>query len=243
MVVMRPLILILLVTLLLIGAVFLGIKISNTNSPSPIPFANNREEAIDTWKKYEDSNAGFSLKYPQDVLLISKAAEVGETITGLRIVAQKINTMEEAPLNYGKTQAIEDEQELKGGGFGVDMDFAFAKSKKVVFLKGTYLKTYSVFSRFVEDDVTFERMAVFYNRGYQVRLILYGPKKLIIESEPEFFKDFPETGCTSADWECKAWNYDKLRDFYDKASAKGSSEAAKWYRTMDSILETLEIAR
>jgi len=194
-----------------------------------------KKTELENWQTYTDTEVGFSLKYSPDIKFNIKKPPTELT---LYITAEKIDSLQdEAPLGYGRLNALEDIQALEKGEYGVDVDFD--SNKKVAKIDNKYAKDFVVFTRFEVCDVTFERKLVFYNNNYRVILTLRGPKNQIIESLPEYFK-YDELNCGNS----KIWDFDKQDDFYnDLIEKKSSTVAQNWFDTFDQILSTFEFLK
>jgi hypothetical protein len=185
------------------------------------------EDPTDLWQFHENSKAGFSLKFPHDVIL-------GEN---LRIESEFVSSLGERPLGYTTENATNIRDSLATGEFGKnEIDWPLEDSKQVKSLGVLNGQDFLVLGRFEVCDVTFERKLVFYSNDHQTIITLETPKEPIIAENPEIFTTDAEN-C----FEEKIWNFDKQVDFYKSLSKGKSGEAAQaWFDTFDAIVETIE---
>ena len=184
------------------------------------------------WQLYEDKTAGFSLKYPKDIILNQNKYD----LLSLNIKSEEIDNLDYL-MNYNKETAEGDRQELIKGDYGKGPDWPLSVSKKVRSLGSVNGQEFMVFSRFEVCDVTFERKLIFYNNGYQTIITLYNNKDNIISNNPQYFKT-DQANCGSM----KIWDVEKKEQFYQDLVAESLSEDAQtWFNLFDDIINTINI--
>jgi hypothetical protein len=205
--------------------------------PSETEFnASGRAKAIegetDLWQFYEDKKAGFSVKYPYNVVLSN---EEGNLSLDIKVI--KIDDLDYP--GFDKTDVLKDVQALKdkkltensGQYWGIPIS---EKIRKIGELNGQEMM---VLSRFEVCDVTFERKLLFYHDDYQVVLTLKEDKSNIIDNLPQYFRLFEEN-CGSE----IVWDLDKQDQFYeDLVGGKSFFTAQEWFDNFDEIVDTVEI--
>jgi len=136
-----------------------------------------------------------------------------------------------------KKNALDEREALKNGNFGPDSDFSFEPSRRVINISNVFVKEFLVFGRYDICDITFDRIAVFYNNDYQVQIKLSADREKIIESMGQYFT-YDELNCL----EEKIWDPDKQDEFYDSLITKQASDSAlEWYGAFDDIMYLLQI--
>jgi len=188
------------------------------------------EDETDLWQVYEDKS-GFTVKYPGNVAL-------GDSKDGLslKIESTKINDLN-GTLGYNKETAIKNKQAIENGQVGENVDFPFEDSMSIIELGRTPARDFVVFSRFDVCNVVFERKAYFFKDDYQVVVTLSTPKEQIVKSYPQYFK-IDKANCGNE----MIWNFDKQKEFYEKAKKGELGVASEWLTTFDSIIKTLDIS-
>lgn len=189
--------------------------------------------ATDTWEIYKDDNAGFSLKYPQNVSMYDIEGDIR-----LKIESEKIENLE-GMMGFNEVTALLNEESLNNGEYGKDVDWPLEESKKVVKIGDLNAQEFMVLSRLEVCDVVFERKLYFFNKGYQIVVTLTGPKDIITREEADFFKE-DDKNCG----EEKVWNFEKQGDFYMKLKNGEAGEAAqKWFDIFDDIKGTINFTK
>ncbi|MCK9578760.1 hypothetical protein M0R01_04720 [bacterium] len=206
----------------------------NSNNQAEEDFNNSGrakaiEDETDLWMFYKD-DSGFTIKYPQNVIW-------GDNQEGLslKIESQKIETLE-GTLGYDKETANKNLQSLSSGKYGEGVDFPFVDSKKIISIDGVNAQDFIVFSRFEVCSVLFERKAYFFNNGYQVVVTLSLPKEKVIQKYPQYFKN-DKANCGNN----LIWDFDKQKEFYNKAKQGELGIVSEWLTTFDRIVETIDI--
>ncbi|MFH1111610.1 MAG: hypothetical protein V1712_00900 [Patescibacteria group bacterium] len=204
----------------------------NTNN-QPTPPLNDSKAG---WKLYEDKVAGFSLKYPADIILHKVNDSYSQTNLELYIGSAKIDSLSN-PMGYDKETAMKVEQALRQGNYGESIDWPLDISKKVKNLGPINAQQFMVLSQLDSCSLRFERNLIFFNNSYEVTITLQGPKDIIISHNPQYFAT-DEENCG----EETIWNFEKQDQFYqDLAEGKLTGEAQKWFNLFDDIVNTIEI--
>lgn len=213
--------------LLIVIAIFLLVRTSN---PSGVPSTSTNppstsipSEAI--WQTYTNTEAGFSLKYPDTILFDAVIEEATKPI--LNISVKKLSSIpENLPSLMGRTDALKEKAMLeKGPG---------ETTVKIGSLNGNLDMP---LGRFEMCSVILSRKLTFYPGDYRVIVSLVGSEKVIMESMPEFFT-VDKANCG----ENRIWNLDKLSTFESTlAQKKGRGAAQEWYDTFDAIVQTVTI--
>ncbi len=196
------------------------------------------------YKKYPEAKVLIGY-LNNNIYLTDENEAKGNKTLGLTVAVQEINAIPtEATLGYDQATAKSDVASLAKGEYGdKKIDFAVTGSEKVIKISNSYAKEFTVLGRFEVCDTTFERIAIFYNNGYQIIIKLSGDREKIIEANPTyFFKD--STNCDDE----LIWNYKDTQNgnmqekFYQDLSAGNlSGAAADWYNTFDRIIEAIII--
>lgn len=179
---------------------------------------------ISQWKTYTSDEAGFSLKYPDSVLLEVETRAATQPV--LRISAEKLSDIpEDLPSLMGRNGALKQKAEL-------------AKGEEATFRIGPlYGKLGMNLSQFEICSVIFFRSLTFYPGDYRVIISLAGPKEEIMDSMPEFFT-VDSANCGDE----RIWNQDKISTFEQTLKQKnGGEEGQKWYDTFDEIIKTITL--
>jgi len=190
------------------------------------------EGETDIWQFYENKNAGFSLKYPHNVVW-----EGEEGNLSLKVEVTKIDDL--GYPGFDKINVLKDIQFLKTGQLTENSGQSWGlplseKIKKLGKLNGQEMM---VLSRFEVCDVTFERKLLFYYDDYQVVITLKEIKSNIVDNLPQYF-ELNEENCGNE----IVWNFDKQDQFYkDLVAGKSFFTAQEWFDTFDKIVETIEI--
>lgn len=199
---------------------------------------NNEKKENDNWQTYTDDEAGFSLKYPENVVLDRDSYNDREKDTiRVSISSDDVDILDN-PSGYDKENVLKIKESLDKGKVGPNIDWSLDESKKVKSLNGKNGQEFMVLSRFEVCDVTFERKLIFLSNNKLVEIALFGPNSKITESMPEYFvKD--DENCPGEE---AVWNYDKQDQFYQElANGNGSEITQEWFDSFDEIVETIEI--
>lgn len=185
----------------------------------------------DLWQFYEDTDAGFSIRYPHNVALN------GEDDTAqlqLTISSEPIETLE-GTMGFNAETASKNLIALNNGKYGDHVDFALTESQKIRVLGDTYAQEYMVIGRFEVCDVTFERSLYFFHNDNQIVVTLSAPDAVIQDSSPEYFETNSEN-CGNT----LVWDFDLQPQFYtDLANETGSPVAQEWFDTFSQIVDTI----
>jgi hypothetical protein len=184
---------------------------------------------------FQNSQADFVFIYPHDDLTLCSClcGDPEYSSLWLNVSIEEIASMQGTMKEYA-----EDERDaLAVGDFGPDNDFSYPPSRKVIELGGVYVKEYIVFSRYDICDAAFEKSAVFYNNGYQVKITLAADREKIIGEVEEYFTA-DEINCLDK----KVWAGGGKEGFYDAlSSGNAGPEANRWYGVFDDIMYLLQI--
>lgn len=184
---------------------------------------------------FQNSQADFAFVYPHDDLTLYSCL-CGDPEYGslrLNVSIEEISSMQGTMLE----NAREESKALAVGDFGPDNDFSYPPSRNVIGLGGVYVKEYTVLSRYEICDVTFEKIAVFYNNGYQVKITLAADSEQIIGDVEEYFTT-DEINCL----EEKIWAEGKREAFYNAVASGNAGQAAgSWHSAYEDIMYLLQI--
>jgi len=187
------------------------------------------ETATDLWQFYDDSEAGFNLKYPHNVSL--KADADFQLTVEVKPIAHLANTM-----GFTEETALKNQAALAKGKFGEEVDWPLRDSEQVVNLGNFNAQDFLVLARFDVCDVSFQRKLVLYPNDYQVVISLTAPREKLVLENYGYFTTNPEN-CG----EQKIWDFDKQDDFYEElAAGRGSKTTQEWFDTFDAIVSTIE---
>jgi cell division protein ZapA (FtsZ GTPase activity inhibitor) len=195
----------------------------------------------DDWILYEDATAGFSLKYPKD-LMFNKDFRFNYPLL-LTVESYKLGSINDPMTSKEKEE--EDQQELIKGNYGRNFNFTIEESKKVIDLGSINGKEYMVLQEFDVSDIQFKRKLKFYHDGYTndyaIYIVLSGDKYKIMSENPQYFIHQEETEHSNITeyWDSKN---NKTNEFYkDLANDSLSGSAKVWYDLFDDIVDTIKI--
>jgi len=189
------------------------------------------EDITDLWQFYEDTNAGLTIKYPNNVTLNGD----DEDSLRLRISSESIDGLE-GTMGFNEETARGNMEKLRLGVYGKNVDSPIGASMRVRNIGDTNAQEFMVLSRFEVCSVTFERKLYFFHNNNQIVITLVGPKS-IVENSPEYFTTNEENCGTE-----QIWNFEKQNQFYtDLASNQGSAIAQEWFDTFEDIVDTIEL--
>lgn len=175
---------------------------------------------------YEDKNAGFIAKFPEDIVLANTNPDSYNLRTFFRSVKK-----EDLQNNNGITVA-----ELYG--------FMLNGSSKSIKIGATQATTYVELAAWTTCDVKFTRILTFENRGYIIFMYLNGPVNTIIAENPSYF-DNSQSECVGGygTWKMQSNSIQSsMKNFYnDINSGKGSPTARTWYDDFDKIVSQITI--
>lgn len=197
-------------------------------NPQPtIPTANTTD-----WKTYADEKAGFSLQYPNDVIL--NAESKGATQNILSISSEPIDQIKDQPIYGGKEEAIKDKEALAKGEL---TGASFAADVQVVNLGPLNGKESTILSQFEVCSVMFYKTLTFYPNNYRVLIGFSGVKEQIVAQMPDYFK-IDAANCGDQ----KVWNLDKTQAFVQALkNHQGSPSAQNWHDAFEQIIKTIKI--
>jgi len=184
---------------------------------------------------FQSSQAVFAFVYPHDDLAIYSYLGRDPEYGGLSLNVS-VNDLKSLQGTI-KEYALEEEDALKSGDYGPDNDFSYPPSRNVIKVGDVFVKEYTVFSRYDACAVTFERNAVFYNKGYQVKISLAADRDEVIGEMEEYFTT-DEINCLGE----KVWAEGGKEAF---SNALGSGETGplgnKWQGVFDDMMNLLQI--
>ncbi len=225
-------ILLILVVALFVGAtVFLLTKkaksppLSTPLSPtSANPTATPMPSPVE-WKTYTNSQAGFSLKYPDSVLLNAETKGASQSV--LLINVEKLSSIpEDLPQRMGRTDALKEKDRLAKG-----------EGENIVKLGSLNGRAAMTLAQFEICSVILTRSLTFFPGEYRVTILLVGVKNAIMTSMPYFFT-VDNANCGTE----RIWNQDKITTFEPTlAQKKGQGAGQEWYDTFDAIVKTVTL--
>jgi hypothetical protein len=193
------------------------------------------EDEADLWMFYEDESAGFSIKYPHDVVFDE---DHDDSVLRLIVRSEPIETLEYT-IGFDRETALKNREALLRGEYGPGVDWPLDASKNVISVGPYNAQEFMVLARFEVCDVTLERTLYLLTDTHQVRVIVGGPEKAIQQGMPQYFKTDPDN--------CGAetiWDLEKRGQFYgDLVNGDGSEEAQRWFDVFDQIIGTIEFDR
>lgn len=132
-----------------------------------------------------------------------------------------------------------DRQNLANGEYGQDVDLALAASRQLIDFNDWYAKQYMVLENNDECDLVFNRAAIFYAKGYQIRISLLlneDKQSQIVEQMPQFFTSNPACG------DQLVWGEGQKDKFYQTlATHQGTGLAQEWYIIFDRMISTIKL--
>lgn len=195
------------------------------------------EDETDLWQYYENEDAGFSLKYPHNVILNTETMDRNSDQFSLSINVNNVDSLE-GTMGYNKETALKNIVSLEKGEYGEGVDFSLGNSEKVRNLGKVNAQDFAVLLRFEICDVAFEKKLYFFNNNYQIVITLYAPRQSFIDNLSDYLV-FNEDNCGQE----KVWDLDnnKPEQFYDDLkNGKMPENIQTWYSTFDEIVETIE---
>jgi len=193
-----------------------------------------------TVSSFYSKDADFILSFPLEATL-STNPMVSATEQD-KILSITITKLEDIPqstfFGYDKDTALKDSEELKQGNYGQDTDIPVKDSQKVLELDGINAKEFTVLSRADEIGITFERVLVFYNNGFQVIIDWKGNSEEITKDCKDYFTD-SEINTSGIEWK-KDNGKILYEDLYTKLSNGEAPEAAQdWFDAFDTIVSSI----
>jgi hypothetical protein len=199
--------------------------------PSPAPTSD--------WQIYNNTEVGFTFKYPIDVALYTEGELDRNNQTVLSVLIDNINLLEEElPFNQGKKAAQEDRDLLQKGEYGLSLGMSVEESKEVKKLDGINSKRSLSLTGLDVCTINFIRSLVFYKDNYRVIITYSGPKNLFISDNPNYFL-LENKECSSL----PMWNFNNNSPelFYtDLINGNTSKSVNAWYSTFDQIISTFK---
>lgn len=225
----------------------------------PSPTSKISNETLN-WKIYSDPKAGFSFKYPTNVMLSSDQSNKPNTNFKLGIDSKMIDSIVAVfqPIGATSQKDIQARQEMerqllqqeasmitsgqlpqfKNGIPTEESGYFFTKVDKIGNIYAAdYINTAGYGNA---CNVHFDRGILFYSNSYRV-MISITPIDItpIVQSMPDYFNKYNNTWC---------WSNSKFTDpgssFRNAIlSGKGSSTAQSWYAVLDQILSTFRFTQ
>lgn len=184
---------------------------------------------------FNNSDAGFAFVYPHNNLTLASYSGWKEGYGGLYLDVD-ITALENMEGDL-KDAALSEKESLEKGDFGQDEGFSFEPSRKVIDTGDVFVKEYMVFGKYEICDITFERSAVFYNNGYQVKITLTGSREDMMGGMDQYFTR-DEENCPGG----KVWAPEGRSGFYEQLlSGTAAPSAQRWYKVFDDIMYLLQI--
>jgi len=198
----------------------------------------------ENYLRYYNHEADFYLEYPSDTVVFTtnpyEKIPAGKLL--LYVKTEKIDDADsKKTLGYDSETAIKDEKELAEGDFGEEIDMPFEPSKKVIKIGNIFAKEFIVFSRFDVCDVVFERILIFYNKGYRITIGVCAEKDEIIKQNPSFFT-YDAENCSEnlLVWKSSSQGASGQIKFYESLLSKSlKNDASTWYGIFDEIKERI----
>jgi hypothetical protein len=192
----------------------------------------------ETWEKYDNSEVGFSFKYPSSLTFLKENEYNKDSkMSFIKIEIQDIGKVEN-PMDFNFDDAMINIESLSSGKFGLEYNFPFAPSKTVKSVGFLFAQDFLVIARFELCSVTLERKLLFYFNNKQMVLSLFAPIDLLLETMPNYFT-IDKNNCGDV----HIWNQEKQTDFYNSLKAGNASPIIqKWFDQFDEISETIVFA-
>jgi len=197
-----------------------------------------------SYLRYYNHEADFYLEYPADTVVFTTNPyeKIPADKLLLYVKTEKIDDADsKKTLGYDSETAIKDEKELAEGDFGEEIDMPFEPSKKVIKIGNIFAKEFIVFSRFDVCDVVFERILIFYNKGYRITIGVCAEKDGIIKQNPTFFT-YDTENCSEnlLVWKRNSKESYGQNMFYENLLSKSlKNDASMWYGAFDEIKERI----
>jgi hypothetical protein len=191
------------------------------------------EDETDLWQYLENEDAGFSLKYPHDIILDGNP----DDLYVLTVEVAPIDSLD-GTMGYNKGTAVKNVAFLKNNQYGEQVDFPLRSSKKIRDLDKYTAQEFTVLSRFEICSVTFEKKLYFFSAGNQVIVTLKGNEKTF-KNDLSSYLTTNQENCSDA----MIWDMDnkKMDEFYtDLEKGVLSEPVQRWHNAFDSIVKTIE---
>ncbi len=235
----------LLLSLVGIGGYYLG---SNKSVVVPVPSASPTQlptpfpNPTDDWSIYTDPSRLFTLKYPEEAIILNQSDNQQSKDYTLFVSVVPIDEIEDSPLNFTKANALEDVESLKNGEYGAKVGASMPESEKVISIKDINAKMYVSTWSAGACSVQMRRTMFLYYNNQRIMLSLDANSELIktiIKEAPEYFLADKSNCNGSDDWARDTEGDIKfIQDLMDKSNS--SAAATAWYETFDQILSTFE---
>ena len=195
------------------------------------------EDETDLWQYYESEDAGFSLKYPHNIILNAGNVDRNSDQYSLSINVDNVDSLE-GTMGYNEETALKNIAFLEKGEYGEGVDFSLSNSEKVRNLGKVNAQEFAVLSRFEICDVAFEKKLYFFNNHHQIVITLYAPRPLFFDNLSDYLT-VNESNCGQE----KIWDMEnnKPEQFYsDLEDEKMPENIQTWYSTFNKVIDTIK---
>jgi len=196
------------------------------------------ENETDLWQYYENEDAGFSLKYPSDIILYDGSTKRNNNNQYyLSINVNNVDSLE-GTMGYNEETALKNMAFLEKGEYGESVDFSLNNSEKVRNLGKVNAQDFAVLLRFEICDVAFEKKLYFFNNNYQIVITLYAPRQLFIDNLSDYLIVNKDNCGQEEVWDIEN---NKPEQFYDDLKNGAMPENIQtWYSTFNEIVDTIK---
>ena len=195
------------------------------------------EDETDLWQYYENEDAGFSLKYPHNVVLNTGTIDRNSDQFSLYINVNNVDSLE-GTMGYNEETALKNMVFLEKGEYGEGEDFSLSNSEKVRNLGKVNAQDFAVLLRFEICDVAFEKKLYFFNNNYQIVITLYAPRQLFIDNLSDYLIVNKDNCGQEEVWDIEN---NKPEQFYDDLKNGAMPENIQtWYSTFNEIVDTIK---
>jgi len=195
-----------------------------------------QDKKLDKKITYKNDTVGFSLEYPENIYLINDNNKFPGDKIALEIRVDRIRDMD-YPMGHDQKTAQNNQQSLKNGIYGQNVDWPLEASKTIRNLGSVNAQEFILLGRFEVCDVVFERKIIFYRNAYQVEIILHGATNDIVAENQKYFKlDLANCGNKNK----MAWK-DQNIFYWDIKQGKITGSAQDWFSSFDKIVKSIKI--
>lgn len=191
-----------------------------------------RLDSTVNWETYTDTKVGFTFKYPDT------ASQKNTLGLNFDVTVNDLDTMEDAPLGYDKTNALRDNEALANGDPSTSFGSAMKYSLKKLSVKDALAKELTILSQIEICNVQFRRQAIIYKDNYQIILSWwYGGSNLLSANNPNYFTT-DSKNCGSE----KIWK-DASGFYSDLMGGTTDSISQNWFISFDEIIKTIQFTK
>ena len=214
--------------------------------PTPTPVSKNvpavqsspavpavQDETVN-WKTYTDPVVGFTFKYPSNASNASEGNMAGLTF---RVGVNNLNSMENMPMGYDKTNIAKDKEALSNGDPSISFGMPVPNSLKMLAVETALAKELTILSELEVCNVQFDREAIIYKGDYQIVLSWEYAGTDIQRNNPDYFK-IDTANCGSD----KIWK-DSAAFYSDLVAGKTDSVSQNWFTNFDKIIKTFQFTK